>query len=586
MEYLKPGYFFDPERLTLAFKVTIMVALVGLAPYAWAQTQAEIDAASRQAEIIQRQQQERLQADLERIKPPEPRVNGLDLRTPSIPTGTDPVAGNCRDIEEIVVEGADLLRKAALEHIARDFSGRCLGVGDIEKVLGLITKDYIEQGYITTRAYLPAQDLKTGRLKILVMEGSVEGYRLEGDDAKRIFVPGVFPAGPGDTLNLRDLEQGVEQMNRLASNNARMDIEPGAEPGKSVVVVRNQASTPIHLNLGYDNQGSESTGKNAISGSLTLDGVLGLNERWIASGRSADPSDGPHISKSTSLDLWVPVGYFSFGASVSESSYRNKLLLPSGSQLETTGTTESNAVKMDYVAYRDQSSRLTFAGKLKTDKTLNYIEKQLLSVSSRNLTSSELGVSGSTTVAGGFLSVQLAQVQGLKIWNALQDADNISADAPRAQFEKTTYDLSFSKPLMLLTQPIMVSSQWSGQYARTPLFGSQQISIGGISSVRGFTANTISGDKGYYVRNEVSLPTQVSVLNEKLSGRYYLGFDFGDVAGLAAGSSAGRLSGATLGVAAQWRGANLEIFSSWPISQPANMTPEPLQTWFRVSYSL
>jgi hemolysin activation/secretion protein len=42
------------------------------------------------------------------------------------------------------------------------------------------------------------------------------------------------------------------------------------------------------------------------------------------------------------------------------------------------------------------------------------------------------------------------------------------------------------------------------QISKDTLFGSEQFSVGGYYSVRGFRENYISGDHGYYFRNKAN----------------------------------------------------------------------------------
>jgi hemolysin activation/secretion protein len=44
----------------------------------------------------------------------------------------------------------------------------------------------------------------------------------------------------------------------------------------------------------------------------------------------------------------------------------------------------------------------------------------------------------------------------------------------------------------------------SAQHAKKTLFGSEQFSVGGYYSVRGFRENYINGDSGYYFRNKLN----------------------------------------------------------------------------------
>jgi hemolysin activation/secretion protein len=549
-----------------------------------AQTQDAINAAARQAEILQRQEQDLLRQDQDRAKKSLPGVGGADLRRPDEAI-TPRDIGGCRHIDELVIEGGDSLRTRTVEQLAKSYTGRCLGVADIEQVLGLITKDYFERGFITTRAYLPGQDLAGGRLRIVVVEGEIEAYRLEGEGASRIFLPGVFPGSPGDKLNLRDLEQGIDQINRLASNKATMEISPGSKPGKSVVVIRNARTFPVHLYLGHDNLGSESTGKEARTFTVTLDAPLGLNERWMLTQRRSHPHDREHNSRSTSLDLWIPLGKSSLGLNTSQSSYENVLTLPSGIGLHTNGETVGHALTVDRLLHRDQARKLSMYAKLSMSDSRNYILGQLMEVSSRRLSQLDIGMNGFLLVAGGVLTSQVAYSRGLRLFDSLEDQPGMSDDAPRAQFSKLNLDLGFSRAFSVAGWPLNWSSQFSYQYAETPLYGSQQIQIGSNSTVRGFTLNSLSGDRGYYWRNELAVPWQFALGGETVAGRVYAAYDVGSVRGLARGASRGSLAGSTIGLAVQWRGAGWDVYSSRPVDFPETMQKESAQTWFRVSYA-
>ncbi|MFO7054612.1 ShlB/FhaC/HecB family hemolysin secretion/activation protein, partial [Pseudomonas aeruginosa] len=82
------------------------------------------------------------------------------------------------------------------------YQGRCLGVGQLNALLKAVTDHYLDRGYVTTRAYLPQQDLASGTLRIIVVEG-----RLEGLDSSALASPRElamsFPGRTGELLDLR-----------------------------------------------------------------------------------------------------------------------------------------------------------------------------------------------------------------------------------------------------------------------------------------------------------------------------------------------------------------------------------------------
>jgi hemolysin activation/secretion protein len=570
---------------------TRLAALLALAFYAGspahAQTAADAAAAARQADVLQRQNQERIQRDIESALPANREPGGIDTKG-LVPKVDASAAGvKCRDIDRIAINGAPNLSPFLRERIDNQFLGHCLGVAEIEKILGEITKDYIERGYITTRAYLPAQDMSGGKLEILVVEGVIEKIMLDDGGAGSIYFGNVFPA-EGKLLNLRDFEQGVEQINKLSSNNARMDIQPGAAPGASQVVIHNTPAFPLHASLSADNQGSDSTGRNEIGMSLSADRLLKLNELMLYTHRQSQPNDWDRrASKSDSFSFIVPVGYTTGSFSASRSEYVSSITAPSGALLQFRGESSSDTWRLERVMYRNQSTRASLAGSLTLKDTKNFLADQFLEVSSRKLTVFDLDSSVSTGLLGGVLQLDLGYASGLRIGSALQDPSDLPELAPRAQFGKLKYGFSYSRPFRVAGIDASVSTQLTGQHAEDTLYGSEQILIGGIYSVRGFVKNTLSGDNGWYSRNEVSVRPAFALAGQPLPLRLYAGIDFGHVGNRVPNVPSGSLSGFALGVSGSFKGVSFDLFNARPLSQPDFFQQrEGSQTWLRLTFSI
>lgn len=130
------------------------------------------------------------------------------------------------------------------------------------------------------------------------------------------------------------------------------------------------------------------------------------------------------------------------------------------------------------------------------------------------------------------------------------------------------------------------TSNFKGQYSRDTLLSSQQILVGSTSSVRGFVNNAMSGDSGYYWRNELAWHTETSVANVSIKNKLFVGFDMGRVSNHDASLRRGSLSGYALGLVSQFDKLTLDIARTKARSLPDSMTIEAPQTWVRVSYSL
>lgn len=122
-----------------------------------------------------------------------------------------------------------------------------------------VTQDYLS----TSRAWLQEQDISGGTLVIAVTEGEVETVTLEGHEENAIRM--AFPRTEGRVLNLRDTEQGLEQLNRLNSRPLTVDILPGSREGFSrVTLVPVSQRFPVSLDVGADNRGQKSTGSRTL----------------------------------------------------------------------------------------------------------------------------------------------------------------------------------------------------------------------------------------------------------------------------------------------------------------------------------
>jgi hemolysin activation/secretion protein len=567
------------------FPRLLLLICSGLPLTGWAQQDPA--AALRQLEETQRREQERQQRDLDTLRQRNDKPAGLDTRELAPKTAAPSAESGCRQIDEITIEGAPHLTDSARDRIVAQFAKRCLGVNEIEQLLGEVTRIYLQRGYIAARAYLPAQDLSTRKLRIVVVEGKIGKISIEDGGTRSISKRNIFPGLEGELLNLRDLEQGIEQINRLSSNNAAMEIVPGAEAGSSDVLVRNQPASPYHASLSLDNQGTKSTGKNQAALSGYVDNLLGSNDMLSGTHRESVFGDGRgRRSESNTFNISVPYGYFLFSYGLSYSTYESTIDLPSGLDAIARGASRNHNALLDYVAYRDQDTRVSFSAGLTNKETKSYFADQFLAISSRTLTVLDLDSNVSTALWGGLVRANIGYARGLNNLNALDDPAYLPSSSPRAQFEKYKYALSYSYPFMWGELPWSFSSGVTGQHAVDVLYGSEQLLIGGMYTVRGFVDTTLSGDNGYFWRNDLSVQPQFNVGGETIGSRFYIGVDYGEVNSLSGDAPEGHLSGWGFGAELHWRSITAEVFNTRAISLPSGMDREGSQTWVRLSYSI
>ncbi len=105
--------------------------------------------------------------------------------------------------------------------------GRCLGTQGINIVLTRIQDYLIARGYTTTRILAAPQDLSTGVLTLTLIPGRISAVRFSPDSRGRVndlTASAAFPTQVGDVVNLRDVEQALENFKRVPSVNADIQI--------------------------------------------------------------------------------------------------------------------------------------------------------------------------------------------------------------------------------------------------------------------------------------------------------------------------------------------------------------------------
>jgi hemolysin activation/secretion protein len=114
----------------------------------------------------------------------------------------------------------------------RGYEGACVGKAGLDLIVKRLTDLILSKGYTTTRLGIPEQDLASGVLKLILVPGVIREIRFTDPSLYGTWKT-AFPTGPGQLLNLRDLEQGLEQMKRVPSQEVDMQIVPGDAPGES-----------------------------------------------------------------------------------------------------------------------------------------------------------------------------------------------------------------------------------------------------------------------------------------------------------------------------------------------------------------
>lgn len=160
-------------------------------------------------------------------------------------------------ITQINIEGNTLLSEETINDLTERYIGK-YGGENIVNFLKELENSYLKKGYITTRVKIDMKktNFKEGIVTYRVIEGTVEEIRFKKtkkNDKRRIQTS--FPLEKGDIINIVDLDQGIDNLNSISSNNAKFDLLPGSQVGTTVVEVENFRSKFISGSINYNNLG-------------------------------------------------------------------------------------------------------------------------------------------------------------------------------------------------------------------------------------------------------------------------------------------------------------------------------------------
>jgi len=485
----------------------------------------------------------------------------------------------CFPIKQMVLEGEQSRRfrwalKAA--NVKGDRAlGRCLGAQGLDVVLARVHAALMARGYVTTQVRLPEQDLADGVLRLTLVPGRINAVRFT-DEGVRTRWQNALPARSGDVLNLRQVEQALEHFQRVPTVTAELQLVPAtvsaaeaadvARPleGESDVVIHWQQGARVQSRLWLDDGGSEATGRWQGGMMVSVGNVLGWNEwGYVHVGRSL-LNGGGRGTTSWGAHSSVPLGAWWVGANVGGDEYW-QTVAGAFEDYRYSGVSRYGEVRLGRGLWRGARSKtgVHLLGWWRGSDTA--VDDVRIAVQRRRTGGWEAGVSQRWYWGRSVLDAGLAYRRGTGALGALRAPEEVFGEGT-SRSKRVLADARWAVPFEVLGAALRYQVQWRGQWNRTRLTGQERFAIGGRYTVRGFDDALLTGERGWWLRNE--LGWSFARVHE-----VYLGADYGRVGGAWQGAQRGRsLAGLVLGA----RGCNAsiqwELFAGRPLVRPAGVS--------------
>lgn len=556
----------SPSALrTLPQTIALLIAVLPMSQAFGQATSAAID-----QEVLREQERARLLREQLERRP--------DVRLPS---ATGPVEAArltfnespCFQIDGIVLDGDAgarfqwALAAANRAAVGQDDPaiGHCLGARAIDLVVRRVQNAILARGFVTTRVLVAPQDLKGGTLTLTLIPGRIRSIRaLPGSDPRAALWNAV-PAAPGDLLNLRAVEQGLENFKRVPTADADIQIMPadgpGAGPGESDLGIKWTQARRYRLSLSADDTGSEATGKYQGGVTLSLDHLLRVNDLFYVSYNRDLGFASDRATRARAVHYSVPYGYWLLGATASDSAY-HQTVAGASQDYRYAGSSWNGDIRLARLVFRDSDSKSTVSLRLWERASRNFIDDTEVQVQRRRIAGWELGLEQRENFGAAVLEVHLNYRRGSGAFGAERAPEEAFGEGT-SRLAVVMADASLSAPFTLAGSKLRYSGSWRFQNNRTELLTQDRFAIGGRYTVRGFDGvNSLVAQRGWLLRNEVGAPLGAG-------HELYAGLDHGQVGGAASRDQPGqRLTGAVLGLRGQLLGAQYEVFAGAPLRKP------------------
>lgn len=444
----------------------------------------------------------------------------------------------------IVTAGIDMLSQPSFRNIVTPFLGKPLTFDGLGRITRDVTAYYTAQRHPLVSAVVPEQDVQNGVVQIVVTEFRVGSIRTRGNH----WFPSSVVSAPldlhhGDTIDSTQLLSRLDAINANPFRHVNLIYEPAQEAGYTDLVLQTQDRFPFRFFTGFDNSGTVTTGHNRWNAGVSWGKAFGLDQQltyqfssssdlYLGSSRGPGFPGGPSFV-SHALTWNMPL--FS-GDSISVSGDYQRAVPNIGSDFGLVGLNGQASVRYNHALPRTENfvqsvqagydfkttnNDLNFSG---VTVSSNSVEIDQFPISySANLTD-RLGVSSSSTML-------VYSPGGLTSNNTPSAFAGASYGVGLASSRYVYLREDFSR-LTKLPFNAVWSARIVAQASNAGLLYTEQLVAGGPDLLRGYQTNSILGDEGVIVSNELRAPPLRNLFRQPIGSLQFLGFwDYGSLRG-------------------------------------------------------
>jgi len=417
------------------------------------------------------------------------------LPSPTTPSTPDQVPSNGATvaIQSVEVLGSTVFSEAELQEAIAPWLGKTATFADLLALRTAITALYTGKGYVTSGAFLPAQDLQGGRIKIQVVEGAIEAIDIEGLNRLRPgYVRDRLTRAAQTPIHLPDLEAALQQLQRDPRfSQIQTELSAGSAPGLSRLTLRLTEADPLTVQLQGHNYDAPSIG--ATRGAITATHLNLLG--W---GDTLSGSYGTTAGLDTwAVDYTLPINARNGTVRFHYDQSQSQVIEDPFSSLGIVARSKTGLLELRQPLVQNLTTEFTVGASLALRESRTFL---LEDVPFSFSLGPERGVSRVTTLG---LFQEWVQRSPRRVI-AARSQFNVGLDwfdATRNDFGIDGRSTRWTGQLQWVEafdRDFLAIARLGGQLTGDRLLPMEQFAVGGVDTVRGYRTNSQVGDNGWY----------------------------------------------------------------------------------------
>lgn len=388
-----------------------------------------------------------------------------------------------------------------------------------------IVHHYQSNGYPIVGVVIPEQDVTDGYLVIEVIIGRLG--TVHGEGAKYFSnekIAAMIRTQPNEYIRSSRMAEDLDWINDNPFRSTQLIYEPGSEPGQTNVSLVTKDRFPLKPYAGYQNTGNIIAGRSRYYAGIDWGNAWGIGHRINYQWSTADP-----------INNW----YAHCGNYIAPLPWRNFLELfgayvsskpPEGDDTDLNG--DSWQVITRYIipfrTFEIMKNNVSISYEFKrTNNFLSFATDQIFD-DSIDVSQFVIGYGFDLNYRRGMTSFEVS------LYLSPGGMTAFNKDRNFAQ-ERTGATSNYIYGKLRLDQVLNLPNNFSWvlntlfQQASGKLLPSEEISLGGFATVRGYDENEVIGDNGILIKNELRSPSLLMLKSKKIPHmiQFLIFVDFG-----------------------------------------------------------